>query len=382
MLHTAIHRPTLVDLFCGCGGFSLGAVQAGFRSLASIDVDARLQSAYRRNFPRTNAVTADAAALDGAAWERILGSERPDGVIGGPPCQGFSHIGLRDKGDPRNSLVHHFYRHVGLLRPRLFVMENVPGILDDGNIDILRAAIATLPADYVVHEPVVLNAAHFGAATARKRVVVFGYDRNECDAPAADFLVPAEPAVLATVRDAIADLPPPVTADKSNAFGWSPYPVGLSVSGYAAELRTHLVGVGSEEAIRRGLAGEVSGLQATRHTAVVIERLSSLPQGRTDAISRAPRLSWDGQCPTLRAGTGTDKGAFSAVRPIHPTEPRAITVREAARLMGYHDAYTFDASVWWSHRMIGNSLSPLFARGLMERVRALLPAREATLSAA
>src|SRR5690349_21620332 len=102
---------TIVDLFCGCGGFSLGAELAGFRSLASIDIDPVLQSAYGRNFPKSNPKQANLAKMDASDWRAILGRSRPDGLIGGPPCQGFSWIGRRRQNDPRNSMVHHFYRH-------------------------------------------------------------------------------------------------------------------------------------------------------------------------------------------------------------------------------------------------------------------------------
>ena len=160
---------TIVDLFCGCGGFSLGAELAGFRSLAAIDVDATLQSGYRRNFPQARSVEASVADLGGPEWRRILGRARPDGVIGGPPCQGFSWIGKKFEGDPRNTLIAEFFRQVAILRPKFFVMENVEGLLHDGNIRYLEEGIASLPGEYVVNAPVVVNAAELGAATTRQR---------------------------------------------------------------------------------------------------------------------------------------------------------------------------------------------------------------------
>ena len=122
--------PTVVDLFGGCGGFSLGAELAGFHSLAAIDIDPTLQSGYRRNFPSTRAVQANIVDLDGAAWRQIIGKTRPDGLLGGPPCQGFSWIGQRRRDDPRNTLLHHFYKQVAILRPKFFIMENVEGLLE------------------------------------------------------------------------------------------------------------------------------------------------------------------------------------------------------------------------------------------------------------
>lgn len=140
-------RGTVVDLFCGCGGFSLGAELTGFRSLAAIDIDPILQSAYRRNFPGSRAIQASVADIDASGWRYLLGKARPDGLIGGPPCQGFSPMGRHRKNDPRNTLLGHFYRHVEILRPKFFIMENVPGLLSGDNYEILSNGLKTSRRD-------------------------------------------------------------------------------------------------------------------------------------------------------------------------------------------------------------------------------------------
>ena len=134
-------NPFIVDLFSGCGGFGLGAKMAGFDCRVAVDIDETLQSAYRTNFPNTTAIQADIGALERSAWRLLLRDKRPDGVIGGPPCQGFSRMGRRDLEDPRNSLIEHFFRHVAHLDPKFFVMENVEGLLDEGRIDVLLTAL-------------------------------------------------------------------------------------------------------------------------------------------------------------------------------------------------------------------------------------------------
>ena len=241
---------TMVDLFCGCGGFTLGGELAGFRSLAAIDVDPTLQSGYRRNFPRSRSVQASVADLDRADWSQLIGRTRPDVLVGGPPCQGFSRIGKRREDDPRNTLVHHFYRHVNMLRPKVFVMENVEGILDAGPAEILAAAIETVVPRYTVLAPLTVNAAHFGAATTRRRIVVIGYDRFEVDDITAELLQPDPIRKLPTVRDAIADLPPLQPGIKDDEdFGWGRYGCGEEEAGpYARSLRRG-------PAARRGMAG-------------------------------------------------------------------------------------------------------------------------------
>jgi DNA (cytosine-5)-methyltransferase 1 len=92
--------------------------------------------------------------------------------------------------------------------------------------------------------------------------------------------------------------------------------------------------------------------------------------GKSDPVTKAYRLEWNGQCPTIRAGTGADKGAFQAVRPLHPGKGRVITVREGARLQGFPDWFVFHPTKWHSFRMIGNSVSPIVSKGIFKRLAA------------
>lgn len=364
-------RATLIDLFCGCGGFSLGAELAGFRSLAAIDIDPVLQSGYRKNFPNTKAIEGNVSEILKSDWRQLIGNVRPDGIIGGPPCQGFSRIGKRSKDDPRNSLIHHFYRHVDELHPKFFVMENVEGLLDEENCDVLMSAIEQVSGRYQILGPLVVNAAHFGAATKRRRVIVVGYDREDCDPLSVEQLLP-NPGQLATVRDAIGDLPTPIEdAGRTDAFGWAKYPSGLSrrLSNYARTLReAPPEGLGWIEAIQWHKKGFVSGLYSTRHTEAVARRYAMTEGGKSDPVSKSYRLEWSGQCPTLRAGTGSEKGSFQAVRPLHPAESRVITVREAARMQAFPDWFVFHPTKWHSFRMIGNSVSPSVSFGILSKI--------------
>jgi len=356
-------KPTIVDLFCGCGGFSLGAELAGFRSLVAIDIDPTLQSGFAKNFPLSKPIEGNVAEIGLADWSLLIGKARPDGIIGGPPCQGFSRIGKRRKEDPRNTLIHHFYRHINLLQPKFFVMENVEGLLDDENIGVLMSAIETVSDTYTIIGPFVVNAADFGAATNRYRTVIVGYNPNEIDALEQSSFDGVVLAKSATVRDAISDLPNPIAMDpkdKTN-LGWAAYPAATSrtLSQYARGLRrAPPQGLGWKEARERQKAGFVSGMFETVHSPVVATRYAETLGGKCDPISKSHRLQWGGQCTTLRAGTGSDKGSFQAVRPLHPAEGRVITVREAARMQAFPDWFIFHPTKWHSFRMIGNSVSP------------------------
>lgn len=173
-----------------------------------------------------------------------------------------------------------------------------------------------------------------------------------------------------TVRDAISDLPGPIPEAKTiGEFGWRKYPQRAAhrLTEYAVRLRNlPPLGLGWSEAIELHRNGFVSGVVETQHSGKVARRYRVTEGGKSDPITKAYRLEWAGQCPTIRAGTGADKGAFQSVRPLHPGKGRVITVREGARLQGFPDWFVFHPTKWHSFRMIGNSVSPLVSSGLFK----------------
>ena len=364
-------KPLVLDLFAGVGGFALGAVSAGFKIAASVDVSTDLLSCHSDNFPTVSVVAAD--LLDASPSEVLAACGRRNaeicGVIGGPPCQGFSYIGRRDRTDPRNRLVGRFFYYVREIKPLFFTFENVPGILDGRFEDILADGLSEVAGHYRLVGPVLLDAERFGAPTTRKRVLIFGFRTQG----KVDFDLSEEPILpRRTVRDAIADLPTPdkaVHPDESGQF-WASYPKHKALSEYASLMREPpAAGLGSERVRRARSRGLVSGIQPTLHTEAVVRRFTTVNSGQRDVVSRFPRLCWDSPAPTLRAGTGSDRGAYQAARPIHPRENRVISVREAARIQGFPDWFQFHRTKWHSFRMIGNSFSPLVAAHLLSRVR-------------
>lgn len=358
-------KPVLVDLFCGCGGFGLGAELAGFHTIAAIDIDPTLQSAYKNNFPQTKVLNKDLAILDANGWRDILGQQKIDGVIGGPPCQGYSRIGIGDVSDPRRKLLEDFFRHVNILDPKFFVMENVEGLTDKHNLPQLKKALSIVNKKYTLIGPLIIDASDCGVPTKRRRVIIVGYDKSYFVSLSENHFRFTLPKV--SVAEAIKDLPSPIPQSVlKNDFGFSEYPQSPGLSKYAQQMRSPAPeGLGLPEAIIEHKLGKVSGLFATNHSPVVAERYKKTAPGETDPVSRSKKLSWDGLCPTLRAGTGSDKGSFQSVRPLHPKESRVITVREAARLQGFPDWFTFHPTKWHSFRMIGNSVSPIVSRQIL-----------------
>ena len=349
-----LEQMKVVDIFCGCGGLSLGATKAGFEVALSVDIDPILTDSYETNFGSGRLHLADVAELSGAdIVKKVAGPI--DGVIGGPPCQGFSEIGRADVDDPRRGLLRHFFRLVAEIGPSFFMMENVRGLTFPKNREILVAALEAVTPRYDIVGPLALNSAAYGAATKRPRVFIFGYDRTRVDQLTAE-AVAAAVVPPTTVRDAIGDLSSAsfLRMDDGGFDLWGHHR-HLNLSPYAARLRDG--------------ATEFTSHSATIHTAAVAARFASVAPGTLDSVGRHPRLSWDGQCPTIRAGTGSDRGSYQAVRPLHPDEPRVITVREAARLQGFPDWFRFHETTWHSFRMIGNSVSPVIAEALLLLVR-------------
>ncbi len=357
-------QPCVVDLFCGCGGFGLGAELAGFQTAIAVDCDTTLQSAYRLNFPRTQVVQADVSRLTAQHWSRWLGNQPVDGVIGGSPCQGFSRIGKQDPTDVRRSLLFSFMEQVNTLLPKFFVLENVLGLLDQKNEALLQQVIQCIDSRYCVLEPIVIDASLCGAATRRQRVFLMGYNPLQMNPLSAREFAPLYPAT--TVRSAISDINDPCV--ESNEYGWSTYRAQTDCSLYSNHLRQlppH--GLGADFAVKQLQAGYVSGHFSTQHTDAVKKRYQTVKQGERDAVSRSKRLAWSGLCPTLRAGTGSDRGGYQAVRPLHPEQDRVISVREAARLQGFPDWFVFHTTQWHSFRMIGNSVSPMVSQFVLSK---------------
>src|SRR3569833_3160037 len=123
-------RPIGVDLFAGAGGMSLGFEQSGFDVLTAVELDPVHCATYEFNIPFSSVLCASVAEITGVELRRNspIGDADVDVVFGGPPCQGFSHIGRRSLDDPRNTLIRHFMRLVVELQPKYFVMENVRGL--------------------------------------------------------------------------------------------------------------------------------------------------------------------------------------------------------------------------------------------------------------
>ena len=359
----------VIDLFCGVGGFSLGAARAGFRLAGAIDFDPQAMQMHEYNFPGFPHWKADITQLTGRKVLEHFGVYgQLDGIIGGPPCQGFSRMGHQNVEDVRNSLFEKFFSLVGEIRPRFFLAENVLGILDSQNRPLIDQAIEHVIDEYFVLRPIILKASEHGVPTTRTRVFFFGYRRGAMQPLTENELGALQDSGVVHVEDALLGLPQKVNDEwHDNPEGWCDVPA-LGVRSYFYDrIRGHIpYGVGNPDAISRmRVSHQVSGNQGTVHSQSVRARYEALAPGESDPISKAKRLRLDGFCHTIRAGTGKEHGSFQAVRPIHPNEPRVITPREAARMQSFPDWFQFYPTKWHSFRQIGNSVCPILAEKLL-----------------
>lgn len=366
------------------------------------------------NFPQTEVVCGDisclgadelrAAAMRGWSRHRRDGefSGTPDVIFGGPPCQGFSTIGKRLIDDERNQLVFHFFRIVTTLRPRHFVMENVPGMALGGHSSILEELVKEFSsAGYSVARPVrVLNAADYGVPQDRRRLFLLGslaaetrisYPRPTANALTkrraskaseiegalgAPFDLPSGP----TVWDAIGDLPDldqfealkkcdKVTLDERTLARME-----KAASTYAQRLRNPELDREDHSHLRRWNSSVLTSSMRTEHTELSVSRFEGTEPGATEPVSRFLKLPKHGLCNTLRAGTGSERGAYTSPRPIHPTLARVISVREAARLHSFPDWFRLHQTKWHGFRQVGNSVPPLLGRAVASSVMLALGA--------
>lgn len=376
-------RMTAVELFCGVGGMGLGFEQAGFDVLAAVDLDPIHLAAHKRNFPLCEPLCEDISDLSRSdllsaarrGWAKRH-SEADfagpvDCLFGGPSCQGFSVIGRQNPRDPRNALVGAFAQVVASLRPRWFVLENVPGLVSGKYKATLRRLYADLrAADYQVAEPWLLNASDYGVPQERKRVFVVG--------ARADMPLPSKPSsaeVEITVSEALDDIS--FLGRFQRLYGrddleltepWYRTMTGRQ-SEYVRQLNRTIDSPDDFSDPRSWDRYRLSSVGLTCHSDEVIERFEGLGPGERDAVGRLPRLDHSAQSPTLRAGTGRDHGSFTSARPVHHRSPRVITVREAARLQGFPDWFGFHATKWHGFRQVGNSVPPPLARAVASSVR-------------
>ena len=168
---------TSIDLFCGAGGLSLGLERAGFRPVLGLDLNKDACATYRRAFPEAEVMQRSVTGVDFRQWRGV------DLIAGGPPCQPFSNGGKRLAASDARDMLPEFVRAVNEALPRVFIMENVAGLLAPRNRDYFDKILAMFSDRYTVLPPRIVNAAEYGVPQNRLRVMVVGFLHEAVDFP-------------------------------------------------------------------------------------------------------------------------------------------------------------------------------------------------------
>lgn len=314
---------TVVDLFSGAGGFTIGFTKADFKILLSTDFDADCAKAHKKNMPDIPFFEGDIYNLSEEIIDSYVNTD-VDVLIGGPPCQGFSTIGARvssneerrKRFDPRNTLFRQYIRVLNYIKPKFFLMENVKGIMtrDKGKIfEEIKKTFAETGYDF---NYVVLNAADYGVPQIRERVFFYGN------------------------RVGVKMNPP----RKTNGEGLAPYKTVLDAIGDLAD-------------------DKVKALNhvALNHGEINIRRYMLIPEGGRMPEDKLPPELYRKNFGNTFKRLDRNKPSLTMVPghnafPIHPWLHRSLTVREAARIQMFPDDYEFMGNRQKQCMQVGNAV--------------------------
>ena len=337
--------PTAIDVFCGAGGLSLGLRRARFRVAAAIDILPLAVESYRMNFRRVPVLLGDVREPDTASkLLRAAGLHEGelDLLAGCPPCQGFSAIRTKRRGsveDDRNNLVLDFLRLVREIRPRLVLMENVPGLAGE---DLFREFTEGIAACGMLYDSNVLDSADFETPQQRRRLVFVAARGGQPSLAAGS-------ADRRTVRDTIGRL--------ADSAGHSGDPLHDHGEQRAERVRAVITAIPKDGGSRADLPDDEQ-LECHRRAT-----LHGYGWGRNIYA----RMAWDRLAPTITGGCiNPSKGRF-----LHPEEDRAITIREALLLQGFpaNHGVSLRRGKYAAAEIVGNMVPPGFVEAQARMLR-------------
>jgi DNA (cytosine-5)-methyltransferase 1 len=363
-------KPTVIDIFSGCGGMSWGLHKEGFEIVCGVDLDETTLSAFANNFPQAHSIKANLAdySPQDLMKELQLKPEELDCLIGGPPCQGFSKnvpASRRFLDDAKNLLVRRFIEFVIHLRPKVFIMENVAEVVnayDQAYTREIRETLAKYGYDVDVK---VLFAPDYGIPQRRRRAFYFGSQSGKqiCFPTPSHIKERTNQNLFeqsyVRVWDAIGDLPA-----LRNGEGESPTEYTVNPHNQfqermrrdAAKLYDHVA-----RKLRPKQLARLSSLKAGEDARHLPKELAP-KSGYSGAYGR---LSKDSIAPTItRWVFHPGSGRFG-----HPEDYRVITIREAARLQSFTDDFVFTGTYIQKSHQVGNAVPPLFLSSFAAEIR-------------
>ncbi len=364
----------VIDLFSGCGGLSQGFIKDGNTVKKAVEFDKKIADIYMANHPGVDMIVDDIRNIDRSG---IFQKGDADVIIGGPPCQGFSMAGARIRegfiDDPRNYLFKHYFNVVKTVKPKVFIMENVKGIMTMQNGRIFEEIKKIFQdSDKLDGEPYhlyyrIVKAVEFGIPQKRERMILIGTTIDNVDVESlweetVEDMKKEYPAYFdkVTVADAIGNMPG-TTADGiiPNPEPTTDYERYLSCGDDT--LSNHTKTNHSKVAVDR-----MRRVENGQNFTVLDEQINSVHSGSYG------RLCWNEQAPTITTRFDTPAGG----RFIHPVEDRTLTPREAARIQSFPDNFVFVGNKTTICKTIGNAVPPKISFFLAKLVRKIIETEE------
>ena len=339
------NKPLVVELFCGCGGTSLGFEMAGYQIAIGCDIHQPSITTFKNNHSNVTAVLGDIKKVSPQTFLEILDGRQVDVLIGGVPCQGFSlNNRKRHEEDERNMLYREFIRFVQILKPKVVVLENVSGMKSTGNVvDDIEKEISE--AGNMKVKSKLLFAPDYGVPQTRTRLLFVGIRGGE----EFDFDTvikthgPTTKKPYVTVKEAIGDLPS-LTADER-------------VEKYTNEAFSEY-----QKLMRKSIKdNKLTNHRAPNHPKAVIELIGSTKPGFPlyAKFKQRIRLSWDIQSPTQVSGGIRPSFQFG-----HPQDNRGLSIRERCRLQSFPDNFEVSGGIVQGRVQTGNAVPPLLAKAI------------------
>jgi DNA (cytosine-5)-methyltransferase 1 len=368
-------KPICIDLFAGAGGLSLGLERAGFDVILANEIHPHPVCTYERNHPDTVVIKNDIRKISGKqlqafAPERAKPQVNKYGIdllAGGPPCQGFSTAGLKDATDPRNTMVSEFIRMVNEIKPRHFLMENVPGMMSMHGGAFFKKVLEMFNETGYEYRYRLLHVDEYGVPQMRKRVIFIGSKNGDApEFPKRTHAYSLAAGVMdrgykkyVTVGEAISDLPKVEPGQKVEKY------TGPPESDFQKEMRKENV-------------GKLFNHEATKHRKETIEWMSLIPEGGTQ---RNLPMDSTGKRRISKNVQRWHRNRISRAITTEPTDfihymyDRIPTIRELARIQTFPDNYVFLGQrtagnqnrrfVYCSQsQQVGNSVPVIFAQAV------------------
>lgn len=345
-------KPVIVELFCGCGGTSMGFEMAGFEVVLGCDIHQPSIKTFQQNHPESATITGDVKKVNPEDILNLLDNRQIDVLIAGVPCQGFSlNNRKRHEEDERNLLYKEYIRFIKVLMPKVIVLENVSGMKSTGDfVDQIEKDLSE--AGKMTVKSKLLYAPDYGVPQKRQRLVFVGVRGKEFDfSEIKKTHGEGTDKPYVTIKEAIGDLPSLQKAETATKYKIKPF------SEYQELMRAKVKN------------NELTNHTAPNHPDETIEKIKNTKQGEPmyPNFKQRIRLKWDMLSPTQVSGGIRPQFQFG-----HPEDARGLTIRERCRIQSFPDDFIVSGGIVQGRVQTGNAVPPLLAKAVALAIKKYL----------